>query len=66
MNRGHSISRARRPDAAIHALAGRINVMASNVDLAEDARFKFQIIQPVLNDVACADDIEDASCEYTL
>jgi hypothetical protein len=40
--------------------------MASNVDLAEDARFKVQIIQPVLNDVACADDIEDASCEYTL
>jgi CBS domain-containing protein len=29
--------------------------MASNVDIAEDARFKFQIIQPVLNHVAYAD-----------
>ena len=26
--------------------------MAGNVDIAEDARFKFQIIQPVLNHVA--------------
>ena len=29
--------------------------MASNVDIAKDARFKFQIIQPVLNHVAYAD-----------
>jgi hypothetical protein len=29
--------------------------MASNVDIAEDIRFKFQIIQPVLNHVAYAD-----------
>ena len=29
--------------------------MASNVDIAEDARFKFQIIQPVFNHVAYAD-----------
>ena len=28
--------------------------MASNVDIAEDARFKFQIIQPVLNHIAYA------------
>jgi len=29
--------------------------VASNVDIAEDTRFKFQIIQPVLNHVAYAD-----------
>ena len=29
--------------------------MASTVDIAEDARFKFQIIQPVFNHVAYAD-----------
>ena len=29
--------------------------MASNVDIAEHVRFKFQIIKPVLNDVAYAD-----------
>ncbi len=29
--------------------------MASNVDIAEDVRFKFQIIQAVLNHVAYAD-----------
>ena len=29
--------------------------MASNVGIAEDVRFKFQIIQPVLNHVAHAD-----------
>jgi hypothetical protein len=29
--------------------------MASNVGIAKDARFKFQIIQPVLNHVAHAD-----------
>jgi hypothetical protein len=29
--------------------------VASNIDIAEDARFKFQIIEPVLNHVAYAD-----------
>jgi hypothetical protein len=29
--------------------------VASNVDIADDARFKFQIIQPVLNHVSYAD-----------
>ena len=29
--------------------------MCSNVDIAEDARFKFQVIQPALNHVAYAD-----------
>jgi hypothetical protein len=33
----------------------RRSSVCSNVDIAEDARFKFQIIQPVFNHVAYAD-----------
>ena len=38
------------------AAHSRLPSVVSNVDIAEDARFKFQIIQPVLNHVAYADD----------
>jgi hypothetical protein len=47
----------RRSDFAVtHKTAAHLlTSVASNVDIAEDARFKFQIIQPVLNHVTYAD-----------
>ena len=48
----------RRSDfAAKHKTAAnyRLTSVASNVDIAENARFELQIIQPVLNHVTYAD-----------
>src|SRR5437763_947813 len=48
----------RRSDFAVtHKTAAhyRLTSVASNVDIAENARFKFQIIQPVLNHATYAD-----------
>ena len=48
----------RQSDFAVtHKIAAhyRLTSVASNVDIAENARFKFQIIQPVLNHVTYAD-----------
>jgi hypothetical protein len=50
--------RTRRSDFAVTqktAAHYRLTLVASNVDIAENARFKFQIIQPVLNHVTYAD-----------
>jgi hypothetical protein len=50
---------SRRPRSggasAFSSLRIKATSVASNVDIAEDARFKFQIIQPVLNHIAYAD-----------